>query len=719
MASGAVKSLRRGPAKALNRWGKQLLAALCLCSSAGSMGCLAALSCKGAGVQYRSEIDGLRAVAVVPVILFHAGFSAFSGGYVGVDVFFVISGYLITSIIINQLAEGRFRLLTFYERRARRILPALFLVIACCIPFAMMWLPPLELKDFFQSIGASSVFASNILFWSESGYFNTANELKPLLHTWSLAVEEQYYILFPLFLMLFWRWGRTLVLALLAIGFVISLGLAHWAADSAPTANFFLLPTRGWEILMGAFAAFYLARSARAEVPLWLANVLSLSGLGLIGVAVFLFDDITPFPSLWALAPTLGTLLIILFANAETLVGKLLSLRLLVLMGLISYSAYLWHQPLLAFARHYTLSHLTLDWQISLIALTFVLAYFSWKYVETPFRTAGKISRTTILRASAAVLPIGLAIGAVGHFTIKEPTALIIGGDTLEIPTRFRGIMRDGRNCSFPENIKDDVCVFEGERLAGSRPVLVLGDSHARVLTAALQVRPDMYSEMVDLSASGCPFLMGIPVYNGRDTFGCTADYQAQRLDYIKANYGPETVIILTARWPLYFYGEGYDNTVGGVEIKPRYMAATEPYAPLDEIREKYFEGLDASIEELSAVTDKIVLILPTHTNGWRPPNRANRLAKRVSDKAQLFARLEIPMAPVLKRAEPFDDYAAGLKSQNPNISLIDPRQLTCDPAKGVCYGGGNGHFYFADEDHLAPYITAKLAELIAQELDG
>ena len=209
-------------------------------------------------MKYRAEIDGLRALAVVPVILFHAGFELFSGGFVGVDVFFVISGYLITTILIEDIENKRFSIVNFYERRARRILPALFFVMLVCIPFAWMWMLPNQMKDFSQSLVAVSLLASNILFWRESGYFDTASELKPLLHTWSLAVEEQYYILFPIFLMFTWRLGVKWILILLSIIFFISLGLAQWGSYSYAFAAFFLLPTRGWELLVGVFIAFYL-----------------------------------------------------------------------------------------------------------------------------------------------------------------------------------------------------------------------------------------------------------------------------------------------------------------------------------------------------------------------------------------------------------------------------------------------------------------------------
>ena len=214
-------------------------------------------------MKYRPEIDGLRALAILPVMLFHAEFEYFSGGFIGVDIFFVISGYLITTIIITEIAEDRFNVLNFYKRRARRILPAMYFVMAVCFPFAWFLLPPNALKDFGQSLVATSLFSSNILFWIETGYFDTAAGLKPLLHTWSLAVEEQYYLIFPLFLMLTWRLGINWLIFLLSLFFFISFGLADWATNQISkqkiiSAAYYLIPTRGWELMVGVFKAFYL-----------------------------------------------------------------------------------------------------------------------------------------------------------------------------------------------------------------------------------------------------------------------------------------------------------------------------------------------------------------------------------------------------------------------------------------------------------------------------
>lgn len=347
-------------------------------------------------MEYRREIDGLRALAVLPVIMFHAGFEAFSGGFVGVDVFFVISGYLITGIILKELEQGKYSIVNFYERRARRILPALFLVMFVCISFAWLWLLPKDMKDFSQSLVAVSVFASNILFWHESGYFDTAAELKPLLHTWSLAVEEQYYVLFPLILLLSWRVGRRWMLILLTIVGIASFCMAQWASSVRPAAAFFLLPTRGWEFLIGAFTAMYLSKDNCTEFSRGASEVGGWLGLALIFYSVFTYNKATPFPGLYALVPTIGTALIILFVTQNTTVCKFVGNRFFVSIGLVSYSAYLWHQPLFAFARQRSLSEPSDFVFIVLSTVTLVLAYLSWHFVESPFRDKGRIVRSKL-----------------------------------------------------------------------------------------------------------------------------------------------------------------------------------------------------------------------------------------------------------------------------------------------------------------------------------
>ncbi|KPB72425.1 Acyltransferase family protein [Pseudomonas syringae pv. maculicola] len=271
---------------------------------------------------HRPEIDGLRALAVLPVILFHSGLPLFSGGFVGVDIFFVISGYLITSIIIAEMANDRFSLINFYERRARRILPALFVVMLACLPVAWTTLDPPDLKYFAKSLVAVPTFSSNLLFWLESDYFDATAELKPLLHTWTLAVEEQYYLFFPLVLMLGWRMGQTRLVALLAIVAAASLTLAQLGARQDASDTFYLLHARAWELLAGSFIAFYFASHPHnADTASPVAQAAAVLGVLLIVYSVIFFDSSTPFPGFNALVPVLGATLIIVFANGKTWVA--------------------------------------------------------------------------------------------------------------------------------------------------------------------------------------------------------------------------------------------------------------------------------------------------------------------------------------------------------------------------------------------------------------
>ncbi|RVU85969.1 acyltransferase [Leucothrix sargassi] len=362
-------------------------------------------------MQYRAEIDGLRALAVVPVVLFHAGVAGFSGGFVGVDIFFVISGYLITSIILNEQQKSSFTLASFYERRARRILPALMFVVLASVLAAWYLLLPTELVDYGKSLMSVGVFASNILFWQQSDYFAATSDFIPLLHTWSLAVEEQFYLVFPLFMMATIAWlarSRVWVLAALA---VLSLLYCEWAWRHAPEANFFLAPSRAWELIAGVLCAFYLQK--QQSLSMNVKQLGSLLGLALTLYSIFFFTKAVPFPSLYALAPVVGTALIIVFAERDTLVGRLLSFPAFVGIGLVSYSAYLWHQPLFVFSRINSYEELSTTTLLGLSVLSFVLAYISWRWVEKPFRNRQWLSQKQVLWMAAACSVVLIGLGAV------------------------------------------------------------------------------------------------------------------------------------------------------------------------------------------------------------------------------------------------------------------------------------------------------------------
>jgi peptidoglycan/LPS O-acetylase OafA/YrhL len=442
-------------------------------------------------MDYRREIDGLRALAVISVILFHAGFETFSGGFVGVDVFFVISGYLITSIVLEELKQGTFSIVTFYERRARRIIPALFFVMMVCIPFAWRWLLPRDMKDFSESLVAVSAFASNVFFGRESGYFDTAAEFKPLLHTWSLAVEEQYYLVFPLFLSLFWSFGTRWLLFVLGMVFVVSLAVAQWASLVAGGAAFFLLPTRAWELLIGAFAAFYLSKAHPKEFDKRWRDVCGWFGVSLILYGVFAYNRATPFPGLYALLPTVGTVLIILFATNGTTVGACIGHRALVGVGLISYSTYLWHQPLFAFARHQRPTEPSTLLFVLLTALTLVLGYLSWRYVEAPFRNKRSCSRRMVFLVALVGTCLFIGIGYQGVKTngYEYRFEKILTGD-IGHHEFHQHVDRTYVDCE-PNSVADKALRWEGyvrckQTRQGIPDIVLLGDSHAEHLFIGL-----------------------------------------------------------------------------------------------------------------------------------------------------------------------------------------------------------------------------------------
>ena len=335
---------------------------------------------------YRKEVDGLRAIAVFSVVFFHAGFSFFKGGFIGVDVFFVISGYLITNIILKEIIEKKFSIKNFYERRARRILPALFLVLFTTIPLAVIFLTRSELSSFFKSLVATSIFLSNIFFWKEAPYFNSGAELKPLLHTWSLSIEEQFYIFFPIALLLLWRIKKKLTIYFFIIIFIISLSTAEYSSKIFPNANFYFIFTRAWELAIGAIIAYYYIHRKNENIfSKKSREVFSFFGFIAILFSIFFYSEQSRFPGFQALVPTLGSAMILIFANKNTFIGKFLSNKFLVSIGLISYSFYLWHQPLFAFAKSYYVNIDIIN-KFYIIFFALILSFFSWKFVEKNFR---------------------------------------------------------------------------------------------------------------------------------------------------------------------------------------------------------------------------------------------------------------------------------------------------------------------------------------------
>ncbi len=618
-------------------------------------------------VNYRREIDGLRAIAVLPVMLFHAGFEAFSGGFVGVDIFFVISGYLITRIIVDELENGTFSIINFYERRARRILPALFLVMLVCLPFAWFWLYPSDMKEFLQSLVAVSVFASNIFFWRESGYFDTAAELKPLLHTWSLAVEEQYYALFPLFLILFWRLGKSWIIVTLGVLFVTSLILAYWGAYTKPASVFYLLPTRGWELLLGSFSAIYLSRPNQKQLGKTASEIGGFLGISLILYTVFSYQKSAPLTVLYAGLSSFGAVLVILFATYQTTVGKILGKKLLTGVGLISYSAYLWHQPVIAFARYRSSAKLSDLDLLGLLMASLVLAYGSWKFVETRFRKKHLFSRNFIFYFSLAGASFFISLGLVGYFYHDKLTSLRL--NERQISTIESASSSPNRSwCHFPqtdEALKRKACAY----FSTNTKVAVLGNSHGTELAYSL-------AYILKLKNIGVAH---------HTMSGCKHNYKIRgELGTVCGKWHSKVIEGLVA-----------DKHIGVVVLSYR----NEEY--LDELA--YRKSLAEIANELAESGKRVVVVLQvplpiSHINQHLSRNMADLSgsipSRKLSDWRGLY-RHSGELRRLLR-----DD-----------VAIFDPAELFCD--NEWCYVTRNGIALYFDDNH----ISVAGGNVIAKEL--
>jgi peptidoglycan/LPS O-acetylase OafA/YrhL len=627
-------------------------------------------------MRYRPEIDGLRAIAVAAVILFHAGFALFSGGFVGVDVFFVISGFLITSIIVEELKTGRFSVLRFYERRARRILPALFTVMAACVPFAYRLLSPDDLKDFAQSLAAICLFASNVLFWGESGYFDTQAELKPLLHTWSLAVEEQFYVVFPLLLLAAWRLGRGFLLSLIGAIAVVSLFLSVDEVRNFPSAAFYLLPSRAWQLLVGALASFVADRWQAADVrqpAVRLAGeAVGWGGMAMIILALFLFDERTPFPGLNAALPTIGTALVLLCASDRTSVGRMLAWRPLVGLGLISYSAYLWHQPLFAFTKHALLADLPTDLAIVLCAATIVLACLSWRYIEQPFRDRSLISRGAVFALSAVGMAAFVGLGFIGHRMSDRITQIRLQSVEPALRSQFRtreSLVAD-RNAFVAQFLPEAGKDFSTDQ--ATKKVLILGDSVSEDLYSALMVNSELFPgiEFRRLMLDE-PCMQAAAHLVAKGELPAAIDEKTCRVALERLRDGPllkaADVIVLCSNWPRYITHSTHE---GGIALAEALAAKG---------RQVRIVGL-MSLQEASSTAFLAI------KNGLTV-EQANAVAYHTVQRS----KIDKPNAD-----------ARGVAGRFENVRYLDKEAVFCDDeAKSMLLYDADGQMVFADNFHL------------------
>lgn len=623
----------------------------------------------------------------MPVLLFHGGFNTFSGGFVGVDVFFVISGYLITSLIIRDVQDNTFSLAGFYERRVRRIFPALFFVMAVCIPFAWFWMTTEDIKEFSKSLVAISFFSSNIFFWRETGYFANAAELKPLLHTWSLSVEEQFYFIFPIAFLLIWKLGKRWMLVVFALVAMVSLVIADWGAVNKPEAAFFLLPTRAWELLVGVFAAFYLAEKNVAEhFSLRNQQVLAMLGIVMILYAVFAYDKSTPFPGLHALVPAIGAVLVIVFGTPSTIVGSLLGSKILVGVGLISYSAYLWHQPLFAYARLRSLNPPSDTLILMLMVLTLLLAIFTWRYIERPFRQKQRFERKQIFKLAITVSLLMSTLAAVVFLNNGFERYRITKKNIELLKTATASTHRKACHAG-PEKLIDPsaACEYYGSQVSWA----TIGDSHAVELTDALadELKP-FDTGVKHLSFSACK-----PSYNQRIADNPCSIWTQKAVNFIIQNNEIKTVVV-GYRLNAHLFGKHEKFYPGVPDLK------SQPE------RQEIWNSLVSMLEAFVAAEKKVVLVL-----------QAPEVKVNVKRLIFFSADDETRIAGVTRKW--WDERQTYVKSKLEEIPaaviVMDPASLFCDV--DYCFAVENGAALYFDDDHLTSYGARRIASEILESV--
>lgn len=627
----------------------------------------------------RPEIDGLRAIAIIPVVLFHAELG-FPGGYVGVDVFFVISGFLITSLIWKDVKVGSFSITEFWERRIRRIMPALVAMILTCLVLGWCVLLPQDFKKLAESVVAQALGLSNVYFWQQAGYFS-ADVIQPVLHTWSLAVEEQFYLLFPFLLIVAWRFGRTAIVALLILLAALSFTLCIYLTRTHLMAAFYLLPTRAWELLVGSLLA--MLPSCKQSIT-WVDQGLSVVGGAAIIVAMFAYDKSTPFPGAAAMLPCLGTAAIIWSnSSGKTWVGRALSCRPLVGIGVISYSLYLWHWPVLIYSNYWAADTIPWPYRLVLVAVSFFLALASWRWIEEPFRQKRVLPESRYVFAYAGA-SLAILIAAACWINLRDglgrkwtPAALHYATGQLDRESWPESDLQTAQSGKFPEL---------GMR-GSSHPVdvLVWGDSHARAL---LPVLNKICAEH-RLRGVAATHSATIPLIDYRSTkrFSLAEDtvpFNRAVLEFIKSHH--IRTVFITARWNAYL-------------------------AP-DEERSGRFERAARLTAALLRTTGARVFFVKDVPNlDFHVPRKLAVTVERSIDPHKIGLTVVEHQSRTEYESHVFDQISGG------PVSVLDPTPLLTNK-EGRCRIEQDGLAMYSDRHHLTTFGAMQLRPLFEPVLD-
>jgi peptidoglycan/LPS O-acetylase OafA/YrhL len=675
-------------------------------------------------IHYRPEIDGLRAIAVVIVIIYHTnlnifGHKLFAGGFIGVDIFFVISGYLISSIILKEFKmTGSFSFKYFYERRIRRIIPLFIIVLLTSLPFAWIYLLPSYLEDFSKSILYSIGFISNFYFHYSGQIYGAENGIfKPLLHTWSLSVEEQYYLIFPFIFLITLKYFRKYLIYYLIIGFFLSLVLADWGSRYAPSFNFYFLLTRGWELLAGSILAYFENKYGHRSKFKVLNLVLPTVGLFLVSHYVIFFNNKIPHPSFYTLSPIIGVCLIIWFSNKNEIVSKILSTKLFVGIGLISYSLYLWHYPIFSFYRIFKSTEVSLLNYLFLGAVLLILSILSFFFIEKPARSnVNPFSKVLKILISLILIIFIFNFLVILNKGFPERKHFL---DVLKNTSKnlnFRNISQNGLRCH--NRLGDNnFCIFN-ELPNNSGDVILLGDSLTDALLGNLvqQISNTKY-RLINMSYSANLYLPDYVSFNKETKKIITNEtWHEFRKDFIQNRTNKNTIIIFYGDYNHYFekkLGQSKDY-IKEYESPILYAERNNIYLDYQQRSVKLKEKISETLIELSK-NNKILLLYPSPTASVNVLKHIHKNKKKIINDNNFYLNDKINYSK--KFYEEYNSEIINLfdKIISNNIYRVKLDKIFCPQDKCIFYD--NKNVYIFDYNHPSHEGSKKINKLIIEEI--
>ena len=646
--------------------------------------------------QYRPEIDTLRAVAVIAVIIYHAKIYLFEnlifpGGFLGVDIFFIISGYLITSIILKELIEKKsFSFKHFYEKRVRRILPALLFIMLVSIPFSLIYLYPTDLVNYSKSILYSLGFGSNFYFhFSGLEYGSPEGLLKPFLHTWSLSVEEQYYILFPIGLVTVFKYFRKHLIYFLLICFAISLLLADWGSKNYISSTFYFLHTRIWELICGSLVAYFEIKKGHRGKNKVLCHILPVLGLILVIFSFIYFDSEIFHPSFYTLVPAIGVTLILWFTNKDNIISRILSYKIFVKIGLISYSLYLWHYPIFSFANHIEIFSDNNFGKSILIIITFILSTATYNFIEQPARKANssKMVFSTLIISTLIIVTYSTAVITMDGFFNRVKVK------NYQKKHTFLYLTQDNEVCfSRTKNF----CNFGSHE----KQIILLGDSHLGTLAHDLYNRTKSNYSFLPIINAGYFHLRNVKQLN-KYTKKINNGYDSLRDDIDKIlNKSKNNIIIIGGVTSLYFYNKRIEGRAlhwDNLFVDKKSLK----YEP--KVIENAFVNL---IKELS-VNNEVILLYPI------PEVGVNLQKKKFENMVRVF---NYKYSDFLKQNKEVINFFNSINL--PKVQKVYPHKAFCNEETNRCSTHDKDNFFFFDGYHPSIKGAKMINDLIMKKID-